>query len=475
MTNKKFETLDGFSTQGDVTISGNVAVDTDVLFVDAVNNRVGIGKTPTTVLDVDGNITATNVNATFYGDGSNITGVVANSIEGVSADSFLRADANDTFTGDSLELNAANVAITGVGSELLIYQDIPLRFGNTSTPSVSFTFSRTGPTAGDLDITTNGTVGITVTNDFTVVGEVDATTLSGNGASITSVDADTVGGNTAVTLRAYSDSTSATAYSNATSYADTKAATAYSNATSYADTVAGTAYSNAVANAVALASEAYSNATSYADTVAGTAYSNATSYADTVAGTAYSNATSYADTKAATAYSNATSYADTAADTAYANAVSRANHTGTQLLSTISDAGSIASQDANNVNIDGGAIDGTPIGASTANTGKFSALTITNEIVEGIHTITGTTPVLDPANGTVQTWTLSGASTPTDGLSNGESMVILIDDGGDYTITWPSTTWIGGSAPTLDTANETVVELWKVGGTLYGALVGVAS
>jgi hypothetical protein len=62
----------------------------------------------------------------------------------------------------------------------------------------------------------------------------------------------------------------------------------------------------------------------------------------------------------------------------YAEAIKRANHTGTQLLSTISDAGTIASQASDSVNIDGGAIDGTVIGANSAAAGTFAALTSTS-------------------------------------------------------------------------------------------------
>ena len=43
---------------------------------------------------------------------------------------------------------------------------------------------------------------------------------------------------------------------------------------------------------------------------------------------------------------------------------------------TTSDVGTIASQDANSVNIDGGAIDGTTIGASSASTGKFTTVDV---------------------------------------------------------------------------------------------------
>lgn len=106
--------------------------------------------------------------------------------------------------------------------------------------------------------------------------------------------------------------------------------------------------------------------------------------------------------------------------------------------------------------------------------GKLSAINpvITGSITEGVYAISGATPAIDPANGTIQTWALAGASTPTDALSSGQSLTLMIDDGAGYTITWPPIQWVGGTAPTLATAGYTVVELWKVGAVLYGALVG---
>ena len=97
---------------------------------------------------------------------------------------------------------------------------------------------------------------------------------------------------------------------------------------------------------------------------------------------------------------------------------------------------------------------------------------ITGAIKEEVHALSGTTPALDPANGSIQTWTLSANSTPTDSLAAGQSITLMIDDGSAYTITWPTMQWIGGSAPTLATSGYSVVELWKVGSTLYGAYVG---
>jgi len=102
---------------------------------------------------------------------------------------------------------------------------------------------------------------------------------------------------------------------------------------------------------------------------------------------------------------------------------------------------------------------------------------ITGTVVEDVFALTGTTPALDPSNGSIQTWTLSGASTPTDSLSAGEAITLIVDDGTAYEITWPTPTWVNnaGAAPTLATDVPTVIALWKVSTTLYGALVGDGS
>ena len=95
-------------------------------------------------------------------------------------------------------------------------------------------------------------------------------------------------------------------------------------------------------------------------------------------------------------------------------------------------------------------------------------------VTETRYAVTGTTPAIDPANGGIQTWTLSGNSTPTDSLGDGESVTLHIDDGTAYTITWTSLVdeWIGGTAPTLATTGYSVVELWKVNTTVYGVGLG---
>jgi len=118
--------------------------------------------------------------------------------------------------------------------------------------------------------------------------------------------------------------------------------------------------------------------------------------------------------------------------------------------------------------------------STTSFTNKtLSGAVLNDGYTEEIYAVSGTTPALSPANGSIQTWTLTASSTPTAGTWNaGQSIVLMIDDGTDYTITWTSlsVTWKtdGGSAPTLNTTGETAISLWKVGTTIYGARVGDA-
>jgi len=97
-------------------------------------------------------------------------------------------------------------------------------------------------------------------------------------------------------------------------------------------------------------------------------------------------------------------------------------------------------------------------------------------VTETVYAISGTTPAISATNGTIQTWTLSANSTPTDSLSSGQSVVLHINDGTAYNITWTSLVdqWKtdSGASPSLNTTGETVVVVWKVGSTVYGARVG---
>ena len=123
MAIKKFETLDGINSTGavvvgnTVTISGDLAVDTDTLYVDVSANNVGVNTTPNAAyaLDVNGDMRAT----AYYGDGSNLTGVGADNattLNGISSGSFLRSDVSDSYeSGGILSISNSSLLVVSSG------------------------------------------------------------------------------------------------------------------------------------------------------------------------------------------------------------------------------------------------------------------------------------------------------------------------------------------------------------------------
>jgi hypothetical protein len=102
----------------------------------------------------------------------------------------------------------------------------------------------------------------------------------------------------------------------------------------------------------------------------------------------------------------------------------------------------------------------------------FTAEQTVTEFTETVYALTGT--VIDPANGGIQSITLSAATAFTaPNLDAGQTVVLMITNGLTNAITFPAITWVtsaGNVAPTL-TDSSTVV-IWKVGSTLYGAFTG---
>lgn len=93
-------------------------------------------------------------------------------------------------------------------------------------------------------------------------------------------------------------------------------------------------------------------------------------------------------------------------------------------------------------------------------------------LTETVFTIAHAASVtLNPANGPIQVWTLTGSATATATFAAGQSLCLMVAAGANV-LTWPTITWVGGSAPTLAASGYTVVELWQVATTLYGARVG---
>jgi hypothetical protein len=119
--------------------------------------------------------------------------------------------------------------------------------------------------------------------------------------------------------------------------------------------------------------------------------------------------------------------------------------------------------------------------------GSTDAQTLTNKTLDGVtiedaqtdtvYAVSGTTPAISPNNGAIQTWTLSGNSTPSEGTwANGQGILLLVNDGSARTVTWTSLvdTWINSDgAPTLPTSGYIPIALFRVGGNVYGLYPGV--
>ena len=116
---------------------------------------------------------------------------------------------------------------------------------------------------------------------------------------------------------------------------------------------------------------------------------------------------------------------------------------------------------------------GSTVQAYDANTTtSTNTQTLTNTTIrDTVYALSGT--AFDATNGAVQTKTLAATTTFTDSLSSGDAIVLQLEAGASYTVTWPTMTWVtsgGNVAPTL-TAKDTLV-FWKVSSILYGAYTG---
>ena len=112
-------------------------------------------------------------------------------------------------------------------------------------------------------------------------------------------------------------------------------------------------------------------------------------------------------------------------------------------------------------------------GTVTGNT-TFNSVVTATAYKDSVYTITdGASVDIDPDNGGIQVWTLGANRSPTaDNFDAGAKVMLMINDGSSYSITWPSVNWVGGVAPTLATSGYSIIELWKVGTQLYGSYAG---
>ena len=81
--------------------------------------------------------------------------------------------------------------------------------------------------------------------------------------------------------------------------------------------------------------------------------------------------------------------------------------------------------------------------------------------------------ILNPANGAIQSKYVTTNTVFTETFTNGDNMVLHLNGGSGYAVSWPNMRWVsalGNVAPTL-TANDTLV-FWKIENVLYGIYSG---
>ena len=145
-TSQEFDALDGLVITGDLNVGGGATFDTNVLVIDATNNRVGINKTPTVAFDVSGDV---NI------DGGTIDGLTQLSVD------------NLTLDGATVSSSAALYLNSGAGSTAVVANSgagsLHLRDGGTE-------YGRLQEDSGNLLIT----AGSSTTTALTLQSDGDA-------------------------------------------------------------------------------------------------------------------------------------------------------------------------------------------------------------------------------------------------------------------------------------------------------------
>lgn len=117
----------------------------------------------------------------------------------------------------------------------------------------------------------------------------------------------------------------------------------------------------------------------------------------------------------------------------------------------------------------------------TVNGGTANRPTFTGAAKQTDFTITDAAAFeIDPANGGRQFVVLGASRTPkATNMANGDEVLLAVDDGTAYTLTWTDATfggigvkWIGTASPSLGAAGWNWIALWKVSGQVYGSFGG---
>jgi len=161
-----------------INFFNSLAVDTDVLYVDTINDKVGIGtSSPAEVLDVDGNIQLTQYGYIYFGSDTANQLVISNSLSGslINQKGSGALELQSTSNGITFKASGSTAAVLTSSGDFGI---------NETSPTARLHVDHSSQSTAALKVQGQGDSWFEITPNATTVFELGDIEQTGNGAKI---------------------------------------------------------------------------------------------------------------------------------------------------------------------------------------------------------------------------------------------------------------------------------------------------